>query len=474
MSLRTSTKLHSRVVFILATVSVLGTARAAPSKEDDPFAGDQPSAKTPAPAPGTSTASPSVEGGQPGPQKQGPIASPEEPAEVPPAVVQQLPASAYPEPVIRGLYGGPLWLDMQGLQWPYTSRTGIGLSGYGWIDNMYRLIRLGGNQPSDHTTKLFQQGRFLLRVTPTYTNGSWFVQAQSEVVANKDQYVADANSNNFIGADDVWVRTGTWQEWDLTVGRFQAFDVYPLGMGLDLNSDERLGAFDATNPTAQSLYAVDFLLYRPPGPGNIALHLYPMTFLRFELLGQYGNTGGENEVGGRPAVIFDVGWLKIRGALEYKYLFAQDPSPGAKDTEKYRGGGGSVQLVVAPWVEFGVNGGYNVSDVANPLKNLEKSGNQYSFGGFIDTTPIPSNRSLMIGAGGNYTSFHDLNMNASTGDYDRSTNLQAYVAVQYLFYKQLFVKVVGSYAKSHFANELSPMPYDDDMLAVRVRLMYLY
>ena len=81
----------------------------------------------------------------------------------------------------------------------------------------------------------------------------------------------------------------------------------------------------------------------------------------------------------------------------------------------------------------------------------------------------------MIGAGGNYTSFHDLNMNASTGDFDRSTaNLQAYLAVQYLFYKQLFVKVVGSYAKSHFANELSPMPYDDDMLAVRVRLMYLY
>ena len=218
------------------------------------------------------------------------------------------------------------------------------------------------------TTKLFQQGRFLLRVTPTYTNGSWFVQAQAEVVANKDQYVADANSNNFIGADDVWVRTGTWQVWDLTVGRFQAFDVYPLGMGLDLNSDERLGAFDATNPTAQAPYAVDFLLYRPPGPGNIALHLYPMRFLRVELLGQYGNTGGENGVGVRPAVIFDVGWLKVRGALEYKYLFAQDPSPGAKDTEKYRGGGGSVQLVLAPWVEFGVNGGYNVSDVANPSR----------------------------------------------------------------------------------------------------------
>ena len=49
------------------------------------------------------------------------------------------------------------------------------------------MIRLGGNQPTDHTTKLFQQGRFLFRVTPTYTNGTWFVQAQAEIVANKDQ-----------------------------------------------------------------------------------------------------------------------------------------------------------------------------------------------------------------------------------------------------------------------------------------------
>src|SRR5665213_2974301 len=179
---------------------------------------------------------------------QAPASAPQRAANaISPGIVEQLPASAYPEPVIRGLYCGPLWLDMQGYQWPYTPRTGIGISGYGWLDNMYREIRLGGNQTADHTTKLFQQGRFLLRVTPTYTNGSWFVQAQGEIVANKDQYVADATSNQIINADDVWVRTGVWNRWDVTIGRMQAFDVYPLGMGLDLNSDERLGAIDSTN-----------------------------------------------------------------------------------------------------------------------------------------------------------------------------------------------------------------------------------
>src|SRR5580692_3173102 len=170
MSRRISSKLVSCVVFILATVSVLGRARAAGATDDDPFAGDQTHGAPAAPATGTAP-SPNVEGGQPGPQKQGPIASPEEPAEVPPAVVQQLPASAYPEPVIRGLYGGPLWLDMQGLQWPYMPQSGVGISGYGWIDGNYRLIRSGNSAISPRYTELLDQGRFLLRVTPTYTNG---------------------------------------------------------------------------------------------------------------------------------------------------------------------------------------------------------------------------------------------------------------------------------------------------------------
>ena len=66
------------------------------------------------------------------------------------------------------------------------------------------------------------------------------MQAQAEIVANKDQINVQP-ANGVVDADDVWVRTGAWQKWDVTVGRFQAFDVYPLGMGLDLNTDERHG-----------------------------------------------------------------------------------------------------------------------------------------------------------------------------------------------------------------------------------------
>jgi hypothetical protein len=462
--------LSQRRIFTLLTstltaVVAVGAARSARAQEPvaDPFADQKgPPPRSGPPEPPVSSA---------------PAASPATSANsISPGIVEELPASAYPEPVIRGLYGGPLWLDMQGLQWPYTPRTGVGISGYGWLDNMYRLLRLGGNQPSDRNTKLFQQGRFLLRVTPTYTNGNWFVQAQAEVVANKDQ--VNAQANGLVDADDVWVRTGIWQRWDLTVGRFQAFDVYPLGMGLDLNSDERLGAYDATN-APPVLYAADFMLYRPAGPGNAALHLYLMKFLRLELLAQYGNSGPENIVGGRPAAIFDMGWLKIRGALEYQYEFAQDPSPAAKDTKKNRGGGGSVQLVFAPYVELGANFAYAVNDEADAKsqgdEDLSSSGNKTSFGGFIDGNPIPNVLpNLLIGAGANYTTFHDLIVNPSTGAYEQSTNLQSYFAIQYLFYRQLFVKLVAGYAKSHFENMGTLVPYDDDMFSVRVRLMYLY
>jgi hypothetical protein len=450
---------------VFVAVAAAKSARAA-DDSGDPFA--EPKTGAPASVPSSSPVAPA------------PAASPPtSAAAIAPGIVEELPASAYPEPFTRGLYGGPLWLDMQGLQWPYTPRTGVGLSGYGWIDNEYKLIRIGDPSQSPHNTILFQQGRFLLRITPTYTNGIWFVQAQGEIVASKDQLVADATSDQIINADDVWVRTGTWQKWDLTVGRFRAFDVYPLGMGLDLNTDERKGAYDQHN-TPQALYSANFMLERPAGPGDIAFHYYPYPWLRFELLGQWGNSGKQNAVGGRPAFIFDIGWLKVRGALEYQYLFATDPATTAKDTVRNRGGAGSVQFVLTPFIELGGNFGYAVIDEADNNngdagnEDPQTSGNKTSFGGFVDAVPLSGSLpNLMVGAGGNYTMFHNLYTPTGETSYEHYTTLQTYAAVQYLFYRQLYVKLVGGYAKSHFEN-IGSGAFDDDQFTVRLRVMYLF
>jgi len=467
MSAHPMKRLLTSSVLMLMTIGALGAPRSAWAQEDvaDPFA----EPKTPAPqaVPSSSPVAPA------------PVAAPQtSAASIAPGIVEELPASAYPEPYTRGLYGGPLWLDMQGLQWPYTPRTGVGISGYAWIDTEGKYLRIGDPSQSPTNKVLFQQGRFLLRVTPTYTNGIWFVQAQGEIVASKDQLVADATSDQIINADDVWVRTGTWQRWDVTFGRFRGFDVYPLGMGLDLNTDERKGAYDQHN-TPQALYAANFMLERPAGPGNIALHLYPMSSLRFELLGQWGNNGKQNAIGGRPAVIYDIGWLKLKGALEYQYLFATDPAPANKDTVRNRGGAASAQFVFAPFIEFGANFGYAIIDEADAAnqggEDPGTSGNKTSFGGFADVVPLPSSvPNLMLGAGGNYTLFHNLYTPTGETQVEHFRTLQTYVAIQYMFYRQLFVKVVGGYAKSHFENINTGAGYDDDQFSVRLRAEYLY
>jgi len=157
MNAKTGSKLSlpAVAVFFFASLTALGSAHAV----DDPFASPAPN--------GWAPGSQATDGaGEPGPQKQGPPAAPEEPAPAPTAFVQQLPASAYPEPD-RGLYGSALWLDMQGLQWPYFPQTGIGLSGYGWLDTMYKLTRIGDATERPRVTNLFMQGPFLLRVPQT-------------------------------------------------------------------------------------------------------------------------------------------------------------------------------------------------------------------------------------------------------------------------------------------------------------------
>jgi hypothetical protein len=51
-------------------------------------------------------------------------------------------------------------MTFHGAQWPYYPRTGIGISGYGWIDKSYQQMKIG--EPSsgfDRTRDYLQQGR---------------------------------------------------------------------------------------------------------------------------------------------------------------------------------------------------------------------------------------------------------------------------------------------------------------------------
>jgi hypothetical protein len=410
-------------------------------------------------------AAPASEGGGPGP-------------------VERLPPSAYPEEYTRGLYGGSLWSTFHGAQWPYYARTGIGVSGYGWIDNSFERIKIGEpSSPFMHTREFLQQGRILLRVTPTYDAGDFFVQAQAEIVANKDQSQTQPTPG-IVDADDVWVRIGAWRKWDLMFGRFEAFEIYHRGMGLDINTEERLGAFD-TNSNPPDIYGATYLFDRPGRSGDLALHLYPQRWLRFELLAQYGGLGAYNEAGGRPAVIYDIGWLKLKAAAEYQWLTARNE--GDQSEQRNRGFAVSAQFVVTPLVEGGVNYGYANNRVFDQNGNLDttKTGELSSVGVFANARPVdiigalakqPWHDDLLLGVGLNYVAFSNEHYNANAGGYaDFFTNTQAFVAAQCLVRKQLFVKLVGAYAKSRFEKAFATVPdYNDTMFSVRLRVLYLF
>ena len=245
----------------------------------------------------------------------------------------------------RGLYGGSLWLEpsFHGLQWPQNARTGLGLSGQFWVDSGYETIRRDVADVAN-STMYFQQGRGLLRVTPAYVRDRFFVQGQAELVGNLCQTASTTNnvcSTGTFSTDDLWIRVGQWNRWDVKVGRFEGWEIYHLGMGMESYTFERLGAGmfgaasirNAPNPPLEvpSLYAVNYLHDRPTNGlavGNAALHAYVTDYFRFELLARFGadnyqanratGSSAATYLGGRPTAIFDIGWFKFKIGGEYQ------------------------------------------------------------------------------------------------------------------------------------------------------------
>jgi hypothetical protein len=363
------------------------------------------------------------------------------------------------------------------MQWPYIPRTGVGLSGDAWLDTGYeRIDRETTSTNEPHTVKyMLQQGRAVFRLTPTYNAETWFAQAQAELVANKDQTLTQPN---VADVDDLWVRAGAWRKWDVTIGRFQGFEVYHLGMGLDINTLERNGATDDIR-SPPGIHGFQYGFLRPPNVGNVAFHLYPGSRLRVEVLAQLGNEGGLNTLGGRPAIIYDRGWLKLKFAAEGR---RQTPIADTSFEERTTfGGTGAIQFVFDPRVEFGLNVDFGHVTHYSPVKaNPTDAKGQYdrvgtvntlSFGGFANVRIIDR---LLLGVGGNFVTQEDVLPNANTGENGKFSHLQAFAALQYAIHARLFVKFVAGYARAHLAPSTGAEAWDNSMGSGRLRLQYYF
>jgi len=408
---------------------------------------------------------------------------------------------------LRGLYGGSLWLEpsFAGLQWPYMSHTGIGVSGGFWVNTGYEAIKRSLNQ-LPNSAFYYTQGRGVLRVTPTYTHDRFFLQGQAELVGNMCQVASPTNvvcNEGTFSTDDLWIRFGSWNSWDIKVGRFEGWEVYHLGMGMDQYSFERLGAgmfnIDTnTNPKldAPVLYGVSFMHDRPAeglAAGYAALHLYPGDHLRIELLAKLATDNVINDnstadlpsttLGARPVIIYDLGWLKFKVGAEYQKRtpLTQGIMPGvpggkvdAVAERDQKGAGASLQFVFSPFVEFGVNGaiGSQLLKSGFGSKVPEGSFSTRSVGGFANFRLTDL---TLLGVGVNFTSQTDdfLAMGSTVNDF--TSHLQGFAALQYLLGGQLFIKGVAGYARAFFQpSDGAVATWSNDMYSGRIQLMYLY
>ncbi|HEX7598062.1 MAG TPA: hypothetical protein VF518_07590, partial [Polyangia bacterium] len=369
-----------------------------------------------------------------------------------------------------------------------------------------------------NTKRYLQQGRATLRVTPTYVSGRFFIQAQVEVVGNQCQTAGQiCLQNGTVDTDDLWVRIGHWNVWDLKVGRFEAWELYHTGMGLDINTLERRGAqLEGTGGLrfgVPDYYGLTFMHDRPSamGQGNVAGHWYPLSTLRFELLGTIGtddaSQNGKNILGIRPMGILDLGYLKIKGGGEYEKITMSNQefvpvldangSPVFEAdgvTQKQRrvdqkgkttrkGYAVSAQFILHPRIEFGANfgRGYQTTIGNNGSPDDYGSYDVASIGGFANFRvggPGTYLGDLLIGTGANWTTWYDshrvVNASGEKGNTDYAAHLQGFVAVQYLIAKQLFVKMVLAYARGDLWPSEREASFSNTMLSGRVRLMYLF
>ena len=507
-----------------------------PPVETKPAPGPAPSA-APSAAPAAAQPAPS----EAAPSAESPAAPSEPPAPTPPEeetmpvlvpppppqYVEHLGPGAYPGK-LRGLYGGSLWLEpsFHGLQWPYMTRSGVGVSGSVWVDSGYEQVT-SENPLVPKTANLLQHGRAVLRVTPIYVSGRFFIQGQVELVGNgcqsADTSMCDQSEKGRVDIDDfiddLWLRIGQWNLWDLKVGRFEGWEIYHTGMGLDLYTLERRGARQTVTTGTNLLptpdyYGVNYLHDRPRGMGlgYAALHFYPLSLLRFELLGELGTddvadsiaenpppadatttttVGGNNVWGVRPSAIFDLGWLKLKAGGEYQSKTASTqmqksingingPWEDNKTETNKIGVGGAFQFVFDPYVEFGGNfgWGYVTQHGDDGTQDDKRSYATTSAGGFANARLGRRGsvlEDLLFGGGVNWTrQYYSHKLEGKDPDY--TAHLQIFGALQYLVVKQLFVKAVIAYARADFdpSGATPDQIYSNAMWSCRIRLMYLY
>lgn len=399
--------------------------------------------------------------------------------------LESLPGSAYPSAQVRGIKYGSLWRTFHGQQWPYMPRIGtspglrIGVSGYIWNDLSNAHITPDESTGLTKQNRWITQTRGILRITPTYNaDDDWFVQGNAEAVIQGDMR-PDIVTGVLATTDDVWVRIGKWNAFDLTVGRFQAWEIgNHFGMGLDWATLERQGAWITTGNVSKPTdgYGLNYFWDRQNYLlGTYALHVYPTKYLRGELLGHVGSgisrATNPYQMDIRPSAIFDIGILKLKAGWEYGVSTPQDSTNLTKDDKN--GYGVAAQVVLHPYVEFGGSFSRGFQDVLDINGNVDfaNSLTLQTVGGFLNASP--AHEPLVIGIGAFFNSQENMRWDPARGKVDTNDQQSMFAAVQYTFWEQFYVKFVLAHSSNQVDNR-DTGKYTNTSTSGRLRLELLY
>ena len=342
-------------------------------------------------------------------------------------------------------------------------KNGVAFSGDIYIDTGYESRGRALESEPDEEFWL-QQGRFMLQVTPTFNSGQMFFKANAQFLAHVDEVYGQEN----VDTDDAWVKFGQWGLWDVQVGRYEAWEVYHKGQGLERDTLEDLGAFDGPD-----IYEVNYAYYRQDGFGQAAFHLYPTDWLRFEVGGVFGNEQKSNDIGVRPAAILDFDFIKLKVAAEWRTRKHQEEGRKRKD-DKY-GVGGSLQFFldgpgsIVP-IQLGLNGAYGVVDKIADDGRVDEKGSvdTLSMGAFMNV----GLGSASLGLGYNHTIQGDRQLNE--GKKGKFVHQQVFASIKHpIVVDQATAKLVFAYAKA----DLQPSFENhrvNEMYSVRLRLLYSF
>ena len=332
------------------------------------------------------------------------------------------------------------------------TRSPLDLQGTFWIDTGY-LDRANAQAGQYDQVANYMQGRFILAGTYTARLGEYYAAARLELLGLVNEYAKSQYEPHTL---DAYVRAGH-ARWDVTVGRFLAWEVYYRGQGIELYTAEEAGALGA--PT---LYLLDFTRGHKNEAGQAAIHVYPFDFLAFELAGVYGQENNQNCVGFRPVASVTVGPARLIGGFEYLRQVPQTEADKVEGTSM--GAAGRLEVAILPSIVVGADVSW--ADIERldiqGLMDTDHTLNKVSVGGFADIGFWKSS----VGLG-----YHRTMQDNEQGE--ANTHDQLFVSyLQRLPIEGLSLKAVYGFARGHIEDVDTGAEWENDMHSFRVRALF--